>query len=80
VGIEQMEAARRRMLEAQQKLKDYEEYLGHNPSDSKRFKLLYARAQVSTQEYLSIVAKYFKERYGLPQDDASEEPPEAQSA
>jgi hypothetical protein len=58
-----MQAARRRMLEAQKAVMEYEAALKTNPPDPKRFNRLFSRLQVCTDEYLGLVMKHLHDRY-----------------
>jgi hypothetical protein len=61
------------MLRAQQALHDYEDSLKTSQPDPKRFKQLFARAQVCAQEYLALVGRDLKEKY-------LDQPPKAKQA
>ena len=63
LNMDQIEAARRRMLSAQAELKTYEEELSSSPPDRKRFNRLFARARTCTDEYLALMEHYLREKY-----------------
>ncbi len=66
VNCQRMEAARRLMLRAQADLREYEVRLKSGSPDPKRFRRLYLRAQVCSEEYLSLLDSHFREKYLRP--------------
>lgn len=70
VSAARLEDARRRMLAAQQALRHYEERLSVSAPDRKRFRQLYVKAQVYTEEYLGLLTRHLRDKYS-PHSDPS---------
>jgi hypothetical protein len=72
VTHEQLQLARRRMLEAHSVLEEYLKPEHSAAIDERLFMLLSAKMEVSTREYLATVANYLKNKYEWTKDQVSD--------
>lgn len=69
VKYEEMEEARRSMLQAKKELSEYME----SPDDETRFRSLCAVVQVRTQQYLQTLGEYMRQQYARLAEDRNED-------